>query len=67
MEKQFGIVPLDIGWRIVSLHGPGNVLESSVKISDHNTLSTAIAKVGEYMASHLKLWPEDTIIIKREK
>ena len=47
MEKQFGIVPLSLDWRIVTLHGPGNVLETGVKIGDHNTRMKAIDKVNE--------------------
>jgi len=66
MEKQFGIVPLTQGWRIVSLHGLGDVLESGVTIGDHSTRTEAIDKVNEYVLSHLAIWPEDTVTISSE-
>ena len=64
MKKQFGVVRIGREWRILSLHGDGNVLERGIAVSDHPTKAQAKITAQGYARSHRKIWPEDTVEIR---
>jgi len=68
MLKQFGIVKVDrYEWRILTLHGQGDVLGRGVKVSDWPSEEIAIAKAEEFKESWLKCFPGDEVTITVEQ
>jgi len=68
MLVQFGVIKAGWKvWRILTLHGQGDVLGRGVKVGDWPSEEIAIAKAEEFKESWLKCFPGDEVTITVEQ